>query len=173
MKYGCSPKAAWRVFLSDAVSLTADISLLNVQDECIRVLVCCFFFLCTDSVLKERKIIFILEALKAVNLKCFSLHETTKKVLKGNYRTAYLFGTIKICNIAVLSLKQYLSICRRCGPEVLPQLTYCKLNNNVAILDCGQRTSEYIYFEIGLSSAHKQVFSSSDVPNLVLFSTSA
>lgn len=103
-------------------------------------------FLCTDSVLKEGKIIFILEAVKAANLKCFSLHTTTKKVLKGNYKTAYLFDAIKIYNIAVLSLKQYLSIYRRYGPEVLPQLAYCKFNNGVAVLDCAQRTSEYNYF---------------------------
>ena len=71
-----------------------------------------------DLVLKGGKIIFILEVLKAVNLKCFSLRTTTKKVLKGSYRTAYFFGPIKRYNIAVLSLEQCLSIYRRCGPEV-------------------------------------------------------
>lgn len=64
-----------------------------------------FFFVCTDLVLKEAKIIFILEVVKAVNLKCFSLHATVKKVLKGNYRTAYFFGTIKRYGTVVLSLK--------------------------------------------------------------------
>lgn len=96
--------------------LIADISPLNVQDECTRVLFVCL--LCTDLVLKEGKIIFILQVLQAVNPKCFSLHTNTKKVLKDSYRTAYFFGTIKRYNIALLSLKQYLSICRRCGSEV-------------------------------------------------------
>lgn len=86
--------------------LIADISPLNVQDECTRVLFVCL--LCTDLVLKEGKIIFILQVLQAVNPKCFSLHTNTKKVLKDSYRTAYFFSTIKRYNIALLSLKQVL-----------------------------------------------------------------
>lgn len=86
--------------------LIADISPLSVQDECTRGLFAFFFLLLyTDLVIKEENHL---------------LHTMTKKVLKGNYRTPYLFffGTIKRYNIAVVSLNQRLSIYRRCDPEV-------------------------------------------------------
>lgn len=64
-----------RFFCQVPSVLIADISPPNVQEECTRGLLGFdfFFFLNTDLVLKEGKIVFIEEVLKAVNLKCFSL----------------------------------------------------------------------------------------------------
>lgn len=61
--------------------LIADISPLNIQDECTGSLfaLVIFFFPTPQISMKRGEIIFILEVLKAVSLKCFSLHTTTKK----------------------------------------------------------------------------------------------
>lgn len=111
------PKSFLEDFCQIPSVLVADVSPLSAQDDA-HGFFCFSFSIPTGLVLKEEKIIFIPEVLKAVNLKCFLLHTTTKKVLKDNYKTTYFFGTIKRYNITVLSLKQCLGISQRCGPEV-------------------------------------------------------